>query len=303
MGLYSRTGRNLCVAAFGVVVAPLLVGSVAYACTNLSNLQANPGSGAAGATIRVTGSNFRTEVGVSGPVEIQLDSRSGPVIATLPMASINAVGRTISLDVPIPASAALGFHTLIATQRNVSTRALLSGFPVRATYKVTAAAVSRATEATEAAAPAADAVEPVAPAAVATSAARVVAPDVPVAQAVAAAPRTATAPAAVDAAPVAPVAPVEPASSPALPVAAVVADSPVASAAMTTSSPAAAMPTDVADSATFSGGLLPAGTGGEPSALPTLTLALGAGIVLLSLLAFVKSGRSVLFARRMTSLA
>jgi hypothetical protein len=55
---------------------------------------------------------------------------------------------------------------------------------------------------------------------------------------------------------------------------------------------------------TVSSGLLTAPSEGTPGGvLPGLTLALGAALVLLSLGAFLKSGRTVLVGRRPTSLA
>lgn len=310
----NKTKRRLCVGTFVLVAAPVLVASVASACTQLANLQANPNSGAAGSTINVTGSRFRTEAG-AGPVEVRLDSRSGAPIATLPVGSINTVGGTITtMPVTIPAAASMGFHTLIATQFNTTTGALLSGFPVRATYRITAPAASKdssgapvaeATTAESAATPAAALASPAAPAAApaASSPAATANPAAPAASTAASGnPVAATAPGA--AAPgagqggpvnVAAAAPDSLAAGATTPPAATVTETGALSTATT--------PAPAITPQTVSAGLTTSAAGESASVLPTLTLSLGAAVVLLSLLAFLKSGRTILGGRRLPTLA
>ncbi len=306
-----KTKRRLCIGAFTVVAAPLLLASVASACTQLANLQANPNSGAAGSTINVTGTRFRTDPASSpGPVEIRLDSRSAAPIGTLPVASVAAGTGGISLSVTIPAAAAIGYHTLIATQYNTSTGALLSGFPVRASYKVTAVASGRGS-ATEpapstAADPAIAAGAQTAPAAAQASAPA--SPTAPAPGAVSGGPAAPAAAASASASAAAPVpdatraASVDPATggpvSPAAATSAAVAADPATAAA------AASLGAPIADRSTVvNSGLVAAASRRSANALPGLTFALGAAMVLLSLAAFVKSGRSVLGGRRLTTLA
>lgn len=301
MRRYDQTKRRLCIGAFAVVAAPVVLGSVAFACTNLANLQANPTSGAAGTTIKLTGSNYKNDA-TAGPVEIRMDSRTGPVLATLPTSSINNTGRTISVDVPIPASAALGDHTMIASQTNVTTGAMLSGLPVRANYKVTAAASSgRVAGVAPAAETAADPAAAATPAAAVASAPLAATPAVPTAAlplSPAVLATTAVAPA--------PVAPVL--SGPAVPqVGTIATPVPVDGAtaplvAATTSATRSETVAVAPPAATVSEGLLPAVAGHASTVVPTMTLAFGLGIVLLSLLAFVKSGRN-LVGRRLNTLA
>lgn len=311
----AKSKRRLCVGSFVLVAAPVLLASVASACTQLANLQANPNSGAAGSTITVTGSRFRTAASDSpSEVQIRLNSRSATPIATLPVASINPVGGTISMQVTIPAGTALGYHTLIATQHNTTTTALLSGFPVRATYNVTSAATPKestgvpamaatgAEPATTAAAadgstPAAgagsisqapaDAGGPAAPAGSGAVAATVATPAARTAQAGPGAPGSSPATAV-------PVSPVALSSASGQPQAATT----IETAALSTSSEAAAS----TPAQTISSGLIASASDGSASVLPELTLAIGAAVVLLSLMAFLKSGRTLLAGRRPTNL-
>ena len=303
-----QTKRRFLVGAFGMAVAPLVLASVAHACTQLTNLAVNPKSGAAGVSVELTGSNYRNDA-TSGPVEIRINSRSGPVIASLPVSAISPTGRTIRLSAPIPANIAVGYHTLIATQINTSTGALLGGFPVRAAYRVTAPATGR----TSASAPAPEASnDPAAaagpttePGAVAASPAATPAVLSP-ARSTEAGPSGAAGGSATPApAVVAPANdPVRPAptaaGSAASPAPLASADDPGAALVETAalSPPAARISTE-----TVSSGLLAAPTGDTPGVLPGLTLALGGALVLLSLGAFLKSGRTVLVGRRPTSLA
>ncbi len=308
-----RAHRRLGLAAVGLVAAPLLVASAAYACTSLANLQANPGSGQAGATITVTGSNFRNTA-TSGPVEIRLDSRTGPVIASLATSEINPVGRTISVAVPISSDAALGFHTLLATQRDTSTGALLSGFPVRASYMVNGPAARES--ATAATGEQAVVVAPPTPASAVPAAAAAAGP------AVLTTPDRSVPSAAVQAEPVVgtteradPTAnrstggPARPTASAASPSAAplagtaaplVVAPVPVDAAPASPAVATSASPT--LSTETSSTGLIPTAASAS-SRLPGFALLAGVAIVLLSLLASVKSGRSVLVYRRFGTLA
>jgi S-DNA-T family DNA segregation ATPase FtsK/SpoIIIE len=286
----------------------VVLASVASACTSLTNLQANPNSGAAGAVIRLTGSNYRNDAGSSpGPVEIRIDSRSSAPIATLPMASINPSGRTISLDVTVPATAALGYHTLIATQYNTTTGALLNGFPVRAAYKVTsvpapAPAFGARQAATGGSAGATDPNSVPVPAAQA-QAAPVTATGAPAVAVTAGAAAAATSGAAAAAPPA--IAPggsdpagpgpdgtssAAPGSPPAGPITPVLAGAP------------REFGTAPAATETISSGLLTAAAERSASVLPELLLAAGAAIVLLSLGASLQSGRTIL-RRRPTTLA
>ena len=309
----NRTKRRLCMVAFTLLAAPLLVASVASACTQLKNLSAEPGSGPAGATVRVTGTNYVTTAG-TGPVEIRLDHRSSAPIATLPVSSIVNPGGVISFDVTIPASAANGYHTLLATQHTTD-GVLLNGFPVRASYEVTAAAGGKESPAAPSQAtvleqPATETVTtPAAPAGGPAVASAVGSTNAMPAGASAAAAGSVAAPVAAatgaasgagsngaSLAATAPAAPGGPGGPPGA------APSGVAASAVETSTPALAG-SDTSTSAVATGGLLPAAGHTPTSAVPELILAFGAALVLLSLVASLRSGRSVLSGRRTGTLA
>lgn len=305
----NRTKRRMCIGAFTLVTAPLLLASVASACTQLKNLNANPGSGAAGATIQVTGTNY---VKSGGPVEIRLNTRTGEPLASLPAASITDIGGTISLSVTIPANAAVGYHTLIATQRSTANGALLNGFPVRATYRVTAAAATRESNGSvvEPVPATAASQEPAAPAAqqvgatgattsAATGAVPVGAdaatanPVTPVAANAPTAAATSSASASASAAIGSPAAPAS--GGPA-------AGSPAAAPVLETSTPALAAGASPSP-AVVTAGLVTAVAERSTSTLPQVMLAIGAAMVLLSLGASLTSGRSVFTGRRPNTLA
>lgn len=288
--------RRLAAGAFTILAAPVALGSVAYACQRLATLHANPLSAPAGSTVTLFGKNYSANT-ADTQIQIRLDGRSGRVIAAFaPRSVIN------NEPVTIPADVAAGTHTLVATQFTASGDAV-SGTPGRATVQVTVAAgrtagassssgaaapvdsaVTAATPAAASAAPTAAAGSVAAPApAVAASAPRVDAPGAPAGPA---------APAATTAAPVA--GDVGVAGTPAAGLAAASAGA-AATATEATTSPAAAAPASV-----DVGGLLPASAESN-SLLPGLTLAAGLALVLLSMGAFLKSGRKLLGGSSLTS--
>ena len=282
----SKFQRRLAAGAFLIVAGPVALGSVAYACQSLATLHANPSSAVAGGTVNVTGKNYSSATS-STPVQIRLDDRDGPILATFP-----AGVRDINGPVTIPAGTAVGVHTLIATQYT-STGNAVSGTPGRATVTVTVAGRSagEGSAATPAAAAARDsatapvAATPAAPAAQAASAPAAAAATTAgagtlspaaAAPAAAAAATAAGAPAAADAA--------APAGTPA----AAAAAAPVAAVAADQAAPAAQ------SAAQVDAGLISAAAPGSSSTLPGLTLVAAAALVLLGLGAFVKSGRNIL---------
>ena len=270
----SRTRRRLAAGAFLIVAGPVALGSVAYACQSLATLHANPPSAAAGGTVSLFGKNY-SSASTSTNIEIRLDGREGPVIASFPPSS------TISGNATIPAGTATGTHTLVATQFT-NTGNPVSGTPGRASVTVTVAARTAADGASTAPAAATDQAAAPTAATPATPAAGPAAATAAPAQSVAAPPAPA---AAANGAPAAPVANV--ASTPA--------------AAAATSAPAVAAPdaaaaaptAPAAGAASVDVGLVPA-SAESTSVLPGLTLVAGLALVLLGLVAFLKSilGRS-----------
>ena len=268
----SRTRRRLAAGAFLIVAGPVALGSVAYACQSLATLHANPRAAAAGSSVTLFGKNYSNSA-TSTNIEVHLDSRSGPVIASFAPTSV------LSGTATIPAGTAAGTHTLVATQYT-NTGNAVSGTPGRASVAVNVAGRSAADG------------ESVAPAAPASA-------DTPAATPAAVTPATpAAAPAAATAAPAqavaAPTAPSASAAAPAAPAASVASTPSAAPAAPAVAAPDAAVASTPAAAAPASVnvGLLPA-SAESTSILPGLTLVAGLALVLLGLVAFLKSGRNI----------
>jgi len=275
----SKTRKRLAAGAFLVVAGPVALGSVAYACQSLATLHANPSSSAAGGTVTLFGKNYSSSA-TSSNIEIHLDARGGPVLESFSPRSV-----LDNVLVTLPPGTAAGVHTLVATQSTSSGNAV-SGTPGRATVSVTVAGRTSADGAS--AAPAAATSSD--PAAATPTAATPAAP--------------AAAPAAVSAAPAqavaAPTAPAASGAGSAAP-AANVASTPAAQAAVAGAAPVVAAPdaavaaptASAAGPASVNVGLLPASSE-SASILPGLTLVAGLALVLLGLVAFLKSGRNII---------
>lgn len=277
MRQFSKARRRLAAGAFLMVAGPVALGSVAYACQSLSTLHANPGTAAAGSQVTLYGKNYGSSAANSN-IEIRLDTRDGRIIHEFtPRAVID------NQPITIPADVAVGAHTLLATQRNLSTGTPQSGSPGRTTLTVTPAAGRVASEGSAASAAAATSSSPVAATPVAATPAAPAAVTAPAASSAAAS--VASAPAAA-----APVAAQAPAAAAAAPAAAVADSAAAASVVATPAGPAGPAAPDAAQVTV--GGLLPASSSSS-SVLPGLTLGAGLALVLLSLGAFLKSSRNV----------
>ena len=125
--------RRRVLAVFAAVAAPVIVASAAFACQSLATLRANPNSGPAGTVVTLTGNNYSGSASAS-PITIRLDSRTGPILASIPPTS------RFTVTVNIPATNA-GYHTLLATQYTAS-GAPVAGTPGRASFQVTGGAAS-----------------------------------------------------------------------------------------------------------------------------------------------------------------
>lgn len=317
-----QTKRRFFTGIFALAMVPLLAASAAYACQRLVTLHANPASAAAGAAdaVTVTGANYSMEA-TSSPVDIRLDTRDGPVLASIVVSELR--GGRFTRNVTIPGNTAIGNHILIATQ-TLANGAPCVGCPGRANIEVTAAQASAASSGSTAPPPSqneqpsqpaqssqpsgsseASGSQPApeqAPASQATATEQTEAGSTPSASASTAtgspaAAASAASPPAARPAVVAPVGPTPaaPAVAPSAPVAAVEV-APVAEVTGTdepvSTAPAAPPATEA---------LLPAASGEQPSLVPGLTLVAGLALVLLSLGAFWKSGRPVLGGRGLSA--
>lgn len=122
------------------VLVPMGLASSAFACQLLATLSVSPNSGPAGTTIKATGNNFASAT-TAGPVEIRLNTRTAPVLASVPPGN-----RTFTVDVPLPAGTPNGFQTVIATQKLANGNPA-PGTPARSSFKVGAAGATGASAA------------------------------------------------------------------------------------------------------------------------------------------------------------
>lgn len=286
--------RRLVIGLFFTAAVPLLVASVAFACQRITPAHATPESGPAGASVRMTGSNFSSE-GTSSNVEIRWDRRDGPSLASIAPAALGDKG-SFDVTVTVPADAAIGNHILIATQ-TLANGAPCVGCPGRANFHVTAAS-AQASSNSAAAAPASDqqTSAPAAPTEPAPATEPAATQPVAAASQQPTQPATQPAPASKAAPAPAPVSvqgPVAPA--PAAPVAAAAPADAAPAASPVVASPVPAAPASAVQPAPAPAGVELVGrssSGQERSPLPGLTLVAGLVLVLLGLGAFWKSGRS-----------
>lgn len=123
----------------GALAVPLAAVGLAYACTGLATVSSNPGSGAPGTAVTVSGKGFTPHDpsdARTAPAEIRLDSQSGPVLATVSPAG-GAAGGSFSTQITVPQVTA-GDHVLMATQVGADGRPSY-GTPARQVFTVTEA--------------------------------------------------------------------------------------------------------------------------------------------------------------------
>ena len=130
------TSRRRSAVFFAAVAAPVIAASAAFACQSLSTAAVSPKSGPAGSTVTVTGNNYSTAA-TSSPVQVRLDSRTGPLL----WSGAPAANRSITATVTIPGDTPAGYHTILVTQYT-STGAPVAGTPGRTSFQVTGAASS-----------------------------------------------------------------------------------------------------------------------------------------------------------------
>jgi hypothetical protein len=123
----NRSHRRLfvtMVAAVGVMVPA----GLAWACVGLISLTTGSSTVPPGGTVTVIGREFAQ----GAPVDIHLDSPTGPILATAPPPDTTMTSQW-RVDVPIPADIKPGPHVLVATQQYHNMNA---GAPARAIIHV-----------------------------------------------------------------------------------------------------------------------------------------------------------------------
>lgn len=112
-----------------------MAASAALACQSLATLSANPRSGPVGTNVTLTGANYSGSSTASN-VDIHVDSRSGPIVAST---RADASGK-INVTFSVPGEMTSGYHTLLATQ--TVNGVPKSGTPGRTSFQVTGTSAS-----------------------------------------------------------------------------------------------------------------------------------------------------------------
>lgn len=126
-----RRGRRLTVGALLAAVVAMLGVSTSWACIFLGGITASASSVQPGGTLTIKGLSFG-----SNPVELHLDTLTGPVLAT---ATPDPKGN-FSQAVTIPQTTSTGSHVIVATEAAAtpdgSNSGSAQGVPSRATVEV-----------------------------------------------------------------------------------------------------------------------------------------------------------------------
>lgn len=116
---------------FALVVgaaAVLVPAGLAWGCVGVVSLTTSSPTVQPGGTLTVTGREFAAKV----PVDIHLDSATGPVLVTVPGPS-STMNSKFTATVPIPGNIQAGEHVLFASQDHHD---MNSGQPARAVFYV-----------------------------------------------------------------------------------------------------------------------------------------------------------------------
>lgn len=100
------------IVALAAAVAVAVPAGLAWACVGIISLNTVSATVDPGGTVTVIGREFAQ----GAPVEIRLDSPTGPVLAVAPPPE-STMTSEFRLDVPIPSDVEPGAHVLIATQQ------------------------------------------------------------------------------------------------------------------------------------------------------------------------------------------
>ncbi|MGH7685866.1 MAG: hypothetical protein ACREN2_03505 [Candidatus Dormibacteria bacterium] len=145
----SARARVLAASAICLLSALAVPAAIVWACVSVASLTASPQSAQSGGTVTVTGGDY-----VPGfPVQIHLDSVTGPILGTVATPTgPSSMRSTFKTDVVLPSSLSSGQHVLIATQ---DAHNMTAGIPARAVIYV-GTAPPGAQHSTRSAAPAID---------------------------------------------------------------------------------------------------------------------------------------------------
>ncbi len=122
------SARRRLVVAAGAMLLVLLPAALAWACVGVVALTNSSSNVQPGGTLQVTGREFAQNV----PVQIHLDSPTGPVLATVP-GPADTMTSKFTASVTVPANIPSGQHFLVATQDQHD---MNSGAPARSVFYV-----------------------------------------------------------------------------------------------------------------------------------------------------------------------
>jgi hypothetical protein len=126
------SSRKPVVGIVAAAVAFIIPAGLAWGCVALVAFRTNgPGTVAPGGTVEVFGGEFAS----GQPVDIRLDSPTGPVLYTVPDPRPSTMTSQFTVQVPIPQDITPGPHVLVATQEHYDMNV---GIPARATIHVNA---------------------------------------------------------------------------------------------------------------------------------------------------------------------
>ena len=141
--------KILSASALCLLAAAMVPALIAFACVSVASLTATPQSVQPGGTVTVNGGDY-----VPGfPVQIHLDTVTGPVLATVASPTgASSMRSAFKVDVTLPTSIGSGQHVLLATQ---DAHNMTAGIPARAVIYV-GTGVPAAPQSTRSAAPLVD---------------------------------------------------------------------------------------------------------------------------------------------------
>jgi hypothetical protein len=122
-------GRRLLVVGLGLLAAPVVAASIAYACTALATLSLNPSQGDPGATSNGVGRGFSA---TGEPVVVRLGGANGQAL----WSGRPDAGGSANISFQIPGNLTAGSYTIMATQNNLDGQPV-PGSPARAELTVT----------------------------------------------------------------------------------------------------------------------------------------------------------------------
>jgi hypothetical protein len=123
-----RSARQRLVLGAAIATAALVPAAIAWACVGVVSLTSSSATVQAGGKLTLTGREFAQSV----PIQIHLDSPTGPVLATVPGPSDTMTSK-FTVDVTIPVNIPTGQHYLVATQDQHD---MNSGEPARSVFYV-----------------------------------------------------------------------------------------------------------------------------------------------------------------------